>query len=263
MDITSWVQLPKMREIALIIIILLQTNFVLGQEISKTEKIEFNISEIKSFDGEENLERIETFNKNGEISKILDKDEKLQKEFIYNNEKQLIKEIRYNSNENIRNSINFYYNSENLLIKKELTDSYGKTNDFWTFEYNEKNELEREIAKSETSSNSTTEYKYKSSKLAEIFVRNKTIGKESKTIFKYNENGSLKQKRTKYYHSNSTMTWEYAYNEKGKLIKLVDKSSNGMKSTTNYKYDKNELLISESWKGSFSKEESITNYKFE
>jgi hypothetical protein len=36
-----------------------------------------------------------------------------------------------------------------------------------------------------------------------------------------------------------------------------------MKSTTNYKYDKNELLISESWKGSFSKEEAITNYKFE
>ena len=85
---------------------------------------------------------------------------------------------------NIRNSINFYYNPENLLIKKELTDSYGKTNDFWTFEYNEKNELEREIAKSETSSNSTTEYKYKDSKLAEIFVRNKTIGKESKTTFK-------------------------------------------------------------------------------
>ena len=94
-----------MRKIALIIIILLQTNFVLGQEISKTEKIEFNISEIKSFDGEGNLERIEIFNKNGEISQILDKDEKLQKEFIYNNEKQLIKEIRYNSNENIRNSI--------------------------------------------------------------------------------------------------------------------------------------------------------------
>jgi hypothetical protein len=76
-----------------------------------------------------------------------------------------------------------------------LIDSYGKTNDFWTFEYNEKNELEREIAKSETSSNSTTEYKYKDSKIAEIFVRNKTIGKESKTTFKYNENGRLKQKK--------------------------------------------------------------------
>jgi hypothetical protein len=59
------------------------------------------------------------------------------------------------------------------------------------------------------------------------------------------------------------MTWDYTYNEKGKLTKLVDKSSNGIRSTTNYKYDKNELLISESWKGSFSKEESITNYKFE
>lgn len=252
-----------MKKIALIIIILLDTNFVLGQEISKTERIEFNISKIKSFDGEGNLERIETFNENGELSKILDKNEKLQKEFIYNNEKQLIKEIRYNSNENIRNSINFYYNSENLLIKKELTDSFGKTSDFWTFVYNEKNELEKEITKSETSSNLISEYNYKDSKIAEIFVRNKTIGKESKTTFKYYENGRLKQKKTKYYYNNSTMTWEYTYNEKGKLIKLVDKSSNEMKSTTNYKYDKNELLIGESWKGSFSKEDSITNYRFE
>lgn len=125
-----------------------------------------------------------------------------------------------------------------------------------------KNELKREIAKSETSSNSTTEYKYTDSKLAEIFVKNKTIGKESKTTFRYDENGRLKQKKTRYYHSNSTMTWEYTYNEKGKLIRLIDKSSNGVKSTTNYKYDKNELLISESWKGSFSKEELITNYEY-
>jgi hypothetical protein len=55
-----------MREIALIIIILLQTNFVLGQEISKTEKIEFNISEIKSFDGEGNLAKTQEY-KNGDL----------------------------------------------------------------------------------------------------------------------------------------------------------------------------------------------------
>jgi hypothetical protein len=59
------------------------------------------------------------------------------------------------------------------------------------------------------------------------------------------------------------MTWKYTYNEKGKLTKLVDKSNNGMKSTTNYEYDKKELLIKESWRGSFSKEDSVTNYRFE
>ncbi|WP_428741127.1 hypothetical protein [Tenacibaculum sp.] len=252
-----------MKKISLIIIILLQTNLILSQEISKNEIIEFEISKIKSFDGEGNLENIKTFNKNGDLLKAFDGEEKIQKEFIYNDKKQLLKEIRYNSNGKIHNSINFYYNSKNQLNKKELTDSDGEINIFWTFEYNDNNELIREIVKSETATNSTTEFKYENAKLVETFVISKTIGKESKTSFKYDENGRLSIKKTKYYFSNSTMTWKYIYNEKGKLTKLVDQSSNGVKSTTNYEYDKNELLIKESWRGSFSKEDSITNYTFE
>jgi hypothetical protein len=252
-----------MKKIVLIIIILLQTNFVSSQEISKSERIEFNITKIQSYDGEGKLESINLFNENGDLLKYFDGEKEIQKEFIYNNKKQLLKEIRYNSNGKVYNSIKHYYNSKNLLTKKELTDSDGEVNDIWTFEYNIKNQLIREIVKSETASNSTTEYKYKNSKIAETLVKNKTIGKESKTTFKYDESGRLSQKRTRYYFSNSTMTWKYTYNEKGKLTKLVDKSSNGMKSTTKYEYDKNELLIKESWRGSFSKEDSITNYKFE
>mgnify|MGYP003624897056 CR=1 FL=1 len=252
-----------MKKIVLIIIILLQTNFVSSQEISKTERIEFEITKIESYDGENNLERINLFNKNGDLIKIIDGEKEVQKEFIYNNKKQLLKEIRYNSNGKIHNTIKHFYNPKNQLIKKELTDSDGKTNDFWTFEYNEKNELFKETKKSETGTNSITEFKYNNSKLVETFVKNKTIGKESKTTFKYAKNGLLSQKKAKYYFSNTTMTWKYTYNKKGKLAKLVDKSSNGMKSTTKYEYDKNGLLIKESWRGSFSKEDSITNYKFE
>ncbi len=252
-----------MKKIALIIIILLQTNFVSSQEISKSERIEFKIKKIESFNGEGNLERTNLFNENGELIKVFDREGKIQKELIYNDKKQLLKEIKYNFNGKILNSIKHIYNPKNQLVKKELTDSGGKTNAFWMFEYNGKNELIRETKKSETATNSTTEYKYKNSKLVETFVKNKTIGKESKTTFKYEENGRLTQKKTKYYFSNTTMTWKYSYNEKGKLTKLVDKSNNGMKSTTNYEYDKNGLLIKESWKGSFSKENSITNYKFE
>ena len=252
-----------MKKIALIIIILLQTNFVSSQEISKPERIEFKIKKIESFSEKGNLERTNLFNKNGDLIKVFDREGKIQKEFIYNDQQQLIQELRYNSNEKILNVTKHFYNLKNQLIRKELTDSDGKTNDFWTFEYNGKSELIKEIKKSETGTNSTTEFEYKNSKLVETFVKNKVIGKESKTIFKYEENGLLKQKRTKYYFSNTTMTWKYTYNEKGKLTKLVDKSNNGMKSTTNYEYDKKELLIKESWRGSFSKEDSVTNYKFE
>lgn len=258
-----FIVLKKMKKIALLIIILLQTHFVLSQEISKDERIKFGISKITSLDQEGNLIRIEVFNKYGDLLQILDKDKKLQREFIYNDKKQLLKEIRYNSNKNIINSISFYYNSKNLLVRKELTDSNGETNDFWTFEYNEKNELKKETTKSETALNSTSEYKYKESKLTEVFVKNKTIGKESKSMFKYDENGRLKQKKTRYYFSNSTMTWKYDYNKNGKLKSLTDRSSNGVKSITKYEYDKNGLLIKESWRGSFSNEDSIIIYKYE
>lgn len=238
-------------------------DYLNNKVITKAERIEFKIKQIKSFDGEGNLESIEIFNESGELEKIFNREKEIQKEFLYNNENLLFKEIRYNSNEKIHNSIKHYYNSENQLVKKELTNSSGKINAFWTFEYNEKNQLIKEIQKSETATNSTTEYKYKNSELIETQVNNKTIGKESKTTFKYNELGFISTKKTTYYFGNSTMTWKYSYNEKGKLISLVDKSSNGMKSTTTYQYDKNSLLIKESWRGTFSKEDLITNYTFE
>ena len=252
-----------MKKTILTTIISLQIFILFSQETTKNERIKFKISTIKSFDEDGNLKSIEEFNTNGDLVKVLDKDKIVEKELIYNDKKQISKELRYDSNGIISNTIIFYYNSKEQLIEKKLIDSDGEIDTSWLFEFNENNQLLKETRESLTSGKSITKFKYKNSKLDKTILTNNTIGKESQTSFKYDKKGRLSIKKTRYYYSNTTMTWNYTYNEKGKLISLTDQSSNGVKSTTTYKYNSSDLVIKANWRGSFSNEDYITKYTYE
>ena len=79
--------------------------------------------------------------------------------------------------------------------------------------------------------------------------------------YKYNDKGHLVEKKTRYFHSNSLITVTYTYNDTGKLIKLDEKSDNGVTSSTTYQYNDKGLLESDTWKGSLSKTAQRTSYK--
>ncbi|MDB5203282.1 MAG: hypothetical protein JWQ27_2691 [Ferruginibacter sp.] len=109
---------------------------------------------------------------------------------------------------------------------------------------------------------SVTKYKYDDKDfLIQEDKSTKSIGKEERVNYKYSDKGLIKEKKTKYYYSNTNITLTYSYDDKGKLTKLFEKSSNGVSSTTLYEYNDKGLLIGDTWESSLSKIKHKTTYK--
>jgi hypothetical protein len=140
--------------------------------------------------------------------------------------------------------------------------SSGGIDATWTYQYDDSGNKVSETQTSGTMGNSFTKYQYDSSHLlVQEDKTNKTIGKEERVNYKYNEIGQIIEKKTKHYYFNTTIILNHYYDEAGRLIKLFEKSSNGVSLTTIFEYDENGLPISDTWEGSISKTAYKTSYQ--
>jgi hypothetical protein len=240
------------------------TTFLYGQEISKEEIVKFKIKSITTVDGDGKIKSIYFYNERGDIIKIGDDDNgktQTRREFIYDNNKRLTEEKTFTSEGDVHHRDKYFYNSKDHLIKKESSDSNGSIDATWTYEYDENGNKIKETQKSGTIGNSVTKFKYVNGQLTESETSNDSIGKENKITYKYNETGQVTEEKTKDYYSNTTITLTYTYNPTGKLIKLEEKSSNGVSSLTTYQYNDKGLLENDVWKSSLGKTAHKTTYK--
>ncbi len=236
-----------------------------SQEISKEDILKHGIETITAVDTD-GKQQIEFFNAKGEIVKAgkLEEDGtfSLNEEYRYNDSGHLDEVIRYNTAGRVHSTKKHHYNSQGQLIKAELLDG-DEVDVTWTYTYDAVGNKIKELRESGTSGNSVTVYKYDSNLLLiQEDKSNDTIGKEENVNYKYNDKKQLIEKKTKDYFSGATITQTYEYNEEGKLKQLKDKSSNGVSMVINYTYDDKGLLISDTWKGSLSKEAYTTRYIF-
>jgi YD repeat-containing protein len=90
---------------------------------------------------------------------------------------------------------------------------------------------------------------------------NSEIGKEQIVNYKYNQQGKIFEVKVNAYFFKIIITYEHTYDEAGRLIKLVERSSNAVSSTTTYEYNDNGLMVSETWKNSLSGTPAKTTYQ--
>lgn len=236
-----------------------------GQEISKPDIVKFKIKSITTIDGDGKIKYTEFYNDKGDFTKqgSLNDNKQIQinRELFYNDSSQLIEERTYTSGGDINGLTKYYYNEKNQLSKKESI-SFGQVDATWAYDYDEKGNKITETQTSGTMGNSLTKYKYDANNLlVQEDKSNNTIGKEERVNYKYNDKKQITEKKTKSYYFNTTIILTYYYNEAGKLTKLIEKSSNGVSSTTNYDYNDKGLLVSDTWEDSLSKTPQKTIYK--
>ena len=236
-----------------------------GQEISKADIVKFKIKSITTIDGEGKIKYTEFYNDKGDFIKqgsLSDnKQLKIDRELFYNDSSKLIEERTYTSSGDINTTSKYYYNDNKRLFKNEYI-SFGEVSATWIFEYDGKGNKITEKQTSGTMGNTLTKYKYDDNNfLIQEDKSNNTIGKEERINYKYNEKGQIIEKKTRAYYFNTTITLTYFYNDPGGLIKLFEKSSNGVSSTTIYEYNDKGLLISDIWESSISKTSQKTTYQ--
>ncbi|AKQ47332.1 hypothetical protein TH63_19475 [Rufibacter radiotolerans] len=252
-----------MKTTLILILGLLIFQIAYSQEISKEEILKHGIETITVVDAD-GKRLIEFFNEKGVKVKAgeIEKDGTfiLNEEYLYNASGQLDEVIRYNTEDGVHSTKKHQYNAQGQLIKAELFDG-AEVDITWTYTYDTAGNRIKETTKSGTSGNSVTVYQYDSnSYLTQEDKSNNTIGKEEKVNYKYNDRRQLIEKKTKDYFSGTTITQSYEYNNEGKLKQLKDKSSNGVSMVIDYAYDEKGLLVSDTWKGSLSKEAYTTLY---
>lgn len=236
-----------------------------GQKISKPDIVKFKIKSITTIDGDGEIKYTEfyddkgNFIKQGSLNDL--KQLKVDRELIYNDSSQLIEERLYTRNGEVNTFSKYYYNDKSQLFKKEYIQ-FGEVSATWMFEYDGKGNKISETQKSGTMGNSVTEYKYDDkSLLVQEDKSNSSIGREERVNYKYSDKGQIMEKKTKAYYFNTTITLTFFYNDTGKLIKLIERSSNGVSSTTMYEYNDKGLLIGDTWEGSMSKVPQKTTYQ--
>ena len=238
-----------------------------GQEISKTDILKFKIKSITTFDSDGEVKFVKFYNSKGDfiIEKTLNDDKKLQirRERLYNGTNQLIEEQRFTSDGDINLTIKYFYDTQNKLIKKESI-KLGQIDATWTFQYDKNGNKITETQTSEIIGNSLTKYEYDANRLLiQEDKSNNSIGKEERINYKYSDKRQLIEKKTKAFYFNTILISTYIYNDTERLIKQVEKSSNGVSSTTDHKYNDNGLLVSEIWQGSIGKIPHQTTYKID
>jgi hypothetical protein len=241
------------------------TTILYGQEITKEEIVTFKIKSITTIDPDDRVKSIDVYNDNGDIVKINDKQNDeiiLRKEFIYNPDGLLTEERTYNTDGNVHRISKYIYDSKNQLIKE---DSYNpdEIDVTYTYEYDGSGNKVKETKRSGTMGNSVTVYKWLGKQLIEEETADDKIGKEEKITYEYNDKGQKTKKKRRHYYFATTITTTYTYNDTGKLIQEVEKSSAGVSSKITYQYDDRGLLVSDIWKSSLDKTPGKTQYIIE
>jgi hypothetical protein len=249
----------------LIILTFILAKVTVGQDITNADIVKFKITSITTIDGEGKIKYTEFYNPKGDFIKqgSLGDNNKLQinRELFYNDSSHLVEERTYTSYGDINSTTKYYYNDKNQLSKRESISS-GKVDATWTYDYDDKGNMISETQISGTMGNSLTKYKYDSNNLLiQEDKSNNSIGKEERVNYKYNEKKQVIEKKTKAYYFNTTITLTYSYNEFDRLIKLIEKSSNGVSSKTLYEYNDKGLLVSDTWESSISKTPHKTTYQ--
>ncbi len=236
-----------------------------GQEISKSDIVKFKIKSITTIDGDGKIKYTEFYNDKGDFVKqsSLNKDQTfhIDRELFYNDSLQLIEERTYTTNGDINSTSKYYYNNKNQIIKKE-TISNDAIDATWVYDYDANGNKISETQTSGIMGNSVTKYKYDANNLLiQEDKTNNTIGKEERVNYKYSDKKQITEKKTNSYYFNTIITLTYLYDNTGKLIKLVEKSSNGVSSTTIYEYNDKGLLVSDTWEDNLSKRPQKTSYQ--
>jgi YD repeat-containing protein len=239
-----------------IILTLLLAKVSFGQEISKSDIVKFKIKSITTIDADGKSKYTEFYNNKGDFIKQGSPDDNKQlqinRELLYN-DSLLIEERTYASKGDINGITKYYYNDKNQILKKKSISS-GEIDATWAYEYDNNGNRVTEKQTSSTMGKSLANYKYDNNNLlVQEDKTNNTIGKEERVNYKYNEKRQVIEKKTKSYYFNTTVTLTYYYNEIDRLIKLLEKSSNGVSSTTTYEYNDSGLLMSDTWEDSLSK----------
>jgi hypothetical protein len=237
----------------------------LAQNINKYDIIKFKVKSITTIDGDGRIKFTEYFNDKGDLIKKTSPNDgqttQIDRELFYNDSSLLLEERTYTSNGDINTIWKYSYNSKNQLEKKESIFN-NNVDASWIYQYDLRGNKISEIQASKTMGNSITKYKYDDYYLLiQEDKENNSIGKEERITYKYSEKRQVIEKKTKSYYFNTTITQTYLYDETGKLTKLVEKSSNGVSSTTIYRYDDKGLLVSEIWESSLSNNPQKTTYQ--
>ena len=236
-----------------------------GQEINKAEIIRFKIKSITAIESDGNIKFIELFDERGDMIRreSYNQGEKEERhvEYVYNDSSQLTEERTGRSGKIIAKT-KYYYNNKSQIVKKESFSDDDGADATWNYEYDQNGNRVIETQESGTMGNYSIEFKYdKNNMLIQEDKENNTIGKEARVTYKYSENGQLIEKSIRHYFFGGTIRDIYIYNNNGKLIKLVEKSSNGVSSTTTYEYDEKGLLVSYTWLSSIGREPYKTTYQ--
>jgi hypothetical protein len=249
----------------LTILLLFVIHIIFAQGISKNDILKHKIKSISTIDSDKKIKIVEYYNDKGDIIKTSSPNNKGELQLIrkceYNDTFQLIEEYTYNYKGEVNSSWKYFYNDKNQLIKKQSISS-GDVDATWVYEYDKKENKVTETQTSETIGNTITKYKYdENNLLSHEDKSNKLIGKEEKIDDKYSDKKQIMEKKTLFYYSNTTLTLTYLYDNTDKLIKIVEKSSNGVSSTTKYEYDDKGLLKSNIWESSLGKIPHKTTYQ--
>lgn len=236
-----------------------------SQEISKEDIVKFKIVSITTFDSDKKVKSIDSYTKNGDIISqscpTINGKIQISKRYFYNDSNQLVAERSYNAVDDLTSEFRYFYNTKNQLVRKEFGWQGGDNYTTFTYEYDAKGNKIEEIYTSKTSINTSIKFKYDDNNLLiQEDKSNALIGQEEKVNYKYSDKMKIIEKKTKVYYFNTTLTVTYLYNSEGKLIKLLEKSSNGVSSTTLYGYDGKGLLISSVWENSLGKIPHKTTY---
>lgn len=246
--------------------------------ISKIEEFDINNEPTKTMKyNKQNKTMVTTFlwerqdTTNGksvtEIEYNLDGSQKSKTVEKYNLDNRIIQKDTYKSDDTISESETYEYNSDGKILKKSLHKDFGEfgeeTTDF-SYEYNAKNLLVKEISTitninyqgSESNSSSIKVYEYDTydNKVKELY--NDNISSEWK--YDYDENGKIISKWEKDSSDNDFRLIEkYEYKQDGTLYQKIKYNSDGLSVT--YIYNEKEVLIEEYGNPS-SADESMHKY---
>jgi hypothetical protein len=243
--------------------ILLYTNVLCAQEITKADILKFKIKSITTIEEDGSVKSVNRYNELGDLVMIFDKkgDElKLREDFNYNGKGSVLLNTVYNTDGSIWNSIKYFYDSAGRLARRELYNWKNSLEGVKIYEYDTYGNKIKEVSNSKTSGNAVTVFNYENSRLIEEEVINETIGKEEKSTYKYNRKGLLIEKKSRYYFGNTTIRLIYTYNTSGRLLQMKEKSNSGVSSVTIFQYTVDGLLLSERWQSAADKGGLTTTY---
>jgi YD repeat-containing protein len=235
----------------------------LSQEIAKADIQKFRIKSIATIENNGDVKSIEYFNEAGDKVKVYDiarRDTILQRVFTYTNG-LLTEELVYTTEGKVHQTNKYTYNTANQLIKKEyFSQPKNEVSASEEFFYDNSGRLKKEIYKSHNIIDHECIFEYEEGRLSAEEIAHKTIGRQERTTYKYDETGKLIRKTQNHFYFDTVITTKYTYDDFGRLAMEREKSSARPSSTILYQYNEEGLLQSYTWKSSFGKESYKTTY---